>query len=246
MWVLTCVEKTCYILVKNNVFLGMVFMKKRDITVDTNIIQSLYQIMVVGMDSTTPVMQNYTQEQLNSLKKLAKNLDKYCIHITPTVEKEILKYAKKNPGIIAFMQSVLKIPKAKQYDNSPILKEHILGLQKEYLKADIYLSDSTHKPQQALLTEVKNGANDADDSLIIAENSVLYGYPFFTLNEKHLISMAEAQDRCKPYRSKAVLDKNRRYLKQVPHKHSVIRKNLKAQHSTTFRIGRVFDKELFE
>ena len=220
-------------------------MKKRNITVDTNVIQCLYILMEGKSDVQFNVIKTYTAEQINALTKLIKNLDKYCIHITPKVELELLEYAKSNPSIMHFIRSVLKVPMAKQYSKSPVLREHILSLQKEYLKEDIYLSDRTHKAQSALTSEMKNGRADAGDALIVAENSVLYGYPFFTLNEKHLISMNESQDKQKAYRSRAILDKNRRYLKRVPHAHKIVRKNLKAQHATTFRIGRVFDKELY-
>ncbi len=218
--------------------------QKRNITVDTNIVQLLYRLMGYGEDCQT-IMDNYNQEQLNTLRKLIKNLDNYSIHITPQVEKELKKCEEKYTGIMYFAYSILGIPKAKEYKKGSFVDGHIKALQQEYLKEDIYINDSTHKPQSALTSEIKNGQADTADSLIIAENSVLYGYPFFTLNEKHLVSMRETDNKRKPYRSIAILDKNRRYLKNVPHKHSVVRKNLKAQHATTFRVARVFDKELY-
>ncbi len=221
---------------------GMV--QKRNITVDTNVVQSLYRLMGNGGDSDV-IMANYSLEQVNSLKKLIKNLCDYTIHITPQVEKELKKCEEKYAGIMEFARTVLGIPKAKEYKAGSFIDEHIRALQQEYLREDIHINDSTRKLQSALTSETKNGEVDTADSLIIAENSVLYGYPFFTLNEKHLISMRETEDKRKAYRSRAILDKNRRYLKQVPHKHSVVRKNLKAQHATTYRIVRVFDKELY-
>lgn len=217
-------------------------MKKRNITVDTNVIQCLYLLNSGNADN---IIKDYSGEQINVLNKLLKNLDKYCIHITPKVEAEIKEYAKFNPGIVVFVEGVLKIKKAKPYSKNPLLKQHILNLQQEYLKEDILLKDTTRKPQSALISEKKKGQVDNSDSLIVAENSVLYGYPLFTLNDKHLISMNEASDKHKSYRSMAILKKNEVYLKKVPHAHKIVRKNLKAQHSTTFRISRVFDSELY-
>ena len=220
-------------------------MKKKVISLDTNVVQSLYLFMSLGEKAAIRKMNGYTEEQFNMIRKLIKNLDKYELRVTPTVFAEVEKATSKYPDIVKFIKTNLHISKPKDYSKSPLIKKHIEALRDEYIKSDIYLGDNTHTPQQARSFEVKNGKVDYTDALIIAENNVLFGCPFFTLNEKHLVGMNEADNKQKPLRSRAILNKNKKYLKLVPHKFTQIRKNLKRPHATTYRISRVFDKELF-
>ena len=102
------------------------------------------------------------------------------------------------------------------------------------LEKDILLNDSTREPQSAVEIEYKDGLPSRADAHIIAENNVLNGHPFFTLNEKHLICMKSSDKPNKPQRSLAILKKNEKLLNSR-YLHKVVKKNLKSLTSTTFK-----------
>ena len=138
--------------------------------------------------------------------------------------------------------SEIKIPKNYKDDND--FTRNIIGLQKEYLKKDVPLPDSTRNLQQAICGETKNGTPDYADSLIIAEKNTITGLPLFTLNEQHLVCINEANDKTYPYRSYAIIEKNKRYLKTTNINYKTIKANLQKEHATTYKLVRIFDKNL--
>ena len=220
--------------------------EKRNISVDMNIIQVLYRLMGTDKKAIERVENSYTKKEIDKIKMLIASLDMYKIHITPQVERELeAAEATRFPGIVQFARKTLGIAKPKDYSKSKLLSEHIRCLQEEYLKKDVLLRDTTKDPQSAVRTEIKDGKEDSADSLIIAENAILYGYPLFTLNDKHLVSMNEADNKHRPYRSQAILAKNKKYLRKVPADKAVVRKNLRSQHATTYSVSKLFEEELY-
>jgi len=56
--------------------------------------------------------------------------------------------------------------------------------------------------------------------------------------------MNEAQNKTHPYRSYAIINKNQKYLKTANINYKTIKSNLKKSNATTYKISRVFDKNL--
>lgn len=205
-------------------------------TLDTNVVQTLY-IMLNRPDRVAAIEKNKTTTEIICLRQTAKKLmqGKKEFYITPQVMKEIEMTENKYPGITNFARNNFLM----NITTSPQLIQTIIDLEDEYLKEDIYLNDSTRAPQSAIyLEDKKDGLPNRADAHIVAENNVVNGYPLFTLNEKHLITIEYSDKPNKPQRSAAILNKNQGYLKS--HQlHKVAKKNLKKSTSTTFKVKNI-------
>lgn len=218
-------------------------MTKKEVVFDTNVIQALFMILH-EKNGVENLEKCYNTNQIMSLLKLSKNLDKYTVYVTAQIFNEVKMCESKHPGIIKFMATNCKIKIPYNYRDDNDFTRHIVGLQKEYLEKDIPLPDSTRNMQQAICGETKKGVPNYADPLIIAEKNIITGLPFFTLNEQHLVCMNEADNKTFPYRSYAIIFKNSKYLKSKNIDYKTIKANLKKEHATTYRLARVFDKDL--
>ena len=202
-------------------------------TCDTNTVQSLF-IIICRPDKLKNLEKVNNPANMMELYETAKKIKSRgtkSLYVTPYVMKEIEACESKLPGIIDFTRNNFLM----RVTTSEKLIETIVELEDKYLEKDILLNDSTRDPQSAVEIEYKDGLPSRADAHIIAENNVLYGYPFFTLNEKHLICMKSSDKPNKPQRSLAILKKNAELLasRQL---HKVAKKNLKSLTSTTFKV----------
>lgn len=198
---------------------------------DTNVVQSLF-ILKHRPDKVPYLEMHYSPQYVQEMHFLSKTLQRRTnLFVTPEVMKEIEKCESKLPGIVDFTRKYFHI----NVTTSQRMIDSIVELAEEYLKEDIYLSDGTRVAQSALIKEMKNGELDAADAHIVSGNNVVNGYPFFSLNEKHLITMQNSCRPNKPLRSFAVLKKNKYYLNKIG-LHKVTRANLKKNTATTFRV----------
>ena len=218
---------------------------EKSIVIDTNIVQALY--MILNLEDGVQRLQegNYTQDQINVLIKLSKNMHRFKFYVTTQIMKEVMLCEKKLPGIVEFTYKNCKIKIPKELDMPYKFVTPIRELQAEYLKKDIMLRDRTTKPQQAISEETKKGVKNYSDSLIVAEKNVLHGLPMFTLNEQHLITMNEAKKQSIPYRSRAILYKNKLYLKCAKIDDAKIKTNIGKETATTYKINQIFQAEYF-
>ena len=176
-------------------------------------------------------------EEVNKLLNHGYEDVKFCT--TPQVISEVLAYAniKHDYAIMDFLAELCKVPIPRTTTGKVKYAELIVDLMEEYTKLDIALSDDTRALQSAVASEPKQGVENSDDALIVAQNVVLNGGPLVTKNEKHLIEMKDVKLR-NNLRSEAILDKNKAFLKShktvIPNK--TVRMHLKDKKSTTFRI----------
>ena len=212
----------------------------RNVVLDTNVIQALYMILKLK-DGVDRLRKGYNEEQINSLIKLSKNLNRFNFYVTTQIYREVELCEVKYPGILKFMSNICKIQIPNEFNQE--IFTHISNLQKEYLKKDILLRDKTRAAQRAIDSEFKDGVENFADSLIVSEKNVITGFPMFTLNEQHLICMNEAKKKNYPYRSNAILFKNKKYVKDNLIKETKIKTNISKQTATTFKINRIFDDE---
>ena len=214
----------------------------KKVVLDTNVIQALYMILNLD-DGVERLRKGYNEEQINSLIKLSKNLSRFNFYVTAQIFKEVNYCEMKYPGIIDFMSKICKIEIPNDYSKNSRILKHVLSLQKEYLKKDIYLRDRTRAAQQAIGSEMKDGVENYADSLIVSQKNVISGYPMFTLNEQHLVCMNEAKRKTHPYRSKAILFKNKKYIEDNKIEDAKIKANIEKETATTYKINRIFDDE---
>ena len=205
-------------------------------TCDTNVVQSLYIILnrpdkIPSLEkSYSPV---YMMKLFNQAKKMQSSKQKN-LYVSPYVMKEIELCEKKYPGIVQFTRDNFLM----KTTTSQHMIDIIVELTDRYLEEDIELNDSTRALQSAVQGEYKNGLLSRGDAQAVAENNVLYGQPFFSLNEKHLICMIESDKPNKPRRSKAILKKNEELVAEG-RLHKVPKRNLKKLTATTFKVKHI-------
>ncbi|MFQ6724297.1 MAG: hypothetical protein ACLRFE_03070 [Clostridia bacterium] len=214
----------------------------KNIVIDTNVIQALYMILYID-DGIARLRKQYNDEEINTLIKVSKNLTRFKLYITTQIYKEVVLCEVKYPGILKFVSKNCKICQPSNYDKNIKYNNHITNLQKEYLKKDIILRDKTHNHQQAISSETKNGIENLADSLIVSEKNVISGLPMYTLNEQHLICMNEAKKKSVPYRSRAILFKNKKYIKETQIEDASIKANISKETATTFKVSKIFHSD---
>ena len=208
-----------------------------DKTCDTNVVQSLY-ILLHRPDKCAVLDRTYKTLDRMNLHKLAEQIargTKVNLYVTPMVMKEVEECEAKYPGIVQFAREHFKIKAV----TSPHLIQVILELEEEYLKQDVTLNDSTRQPLSAIEEEIKDGMPSRADAHIVAENTVLYGQPLFSLNEKHLICYKMSRKPNSPQRSSVILKKNQLVLERGARIHKMAKKNLKKITSTTFKVKNI-------
>lgn len=217
------------------------------ITLDTNMIGYLYLLSSqenVSIDEFLHAKKDLTREQLHILKMIVEcDFEGFQFYTTPQIIREVVACAKlkKDDGIVKFLEKICKIRIPQGREAKENYARVIVSLMQEYLRKDIPLNDETRALQSAVATEIKQGEENFADAKIVAENTILNGCPLVTRNEKHLVSMPVK--RRNNFRSLAILDKNKRFFQSnattLPN-HRITR-NLKNEHSTTFRINDIFE-----
>lgn len=201
---------------------------------DTNIVQSLF-IMINRPDKYDSMVKNASPQDMIELhikaKKIRNGTAKQELYVTPLVMHEVENCESKYPGIVQFARENFMM----RTTTSRKLIESIIELEDVYLTEDEPLNDDTRGLHSAVLIETKNGVPSRADAHILAENNVLNGFPFFTLNEKHLICVKHSNKPNRPHRSYIILKKNREFL-ESHHLHKVAKKNLKKNTATTFKV----------
>lgn len=201
-------------------------------TCDTNTVQSLF-IMLHRPDKLSSLENNNTITDIIELRQKANKIKQHKkdLYVTPQIMREIEMCESKLPGIVDFTRNNFLM----RVTTSPRLIKTIIDLEDELLKKDYLLNDSTREPQSAVQVEYKDGLPSRADAHIVAENNVLNGQPLFTLNEKHLITIANYRKPSSPQRSVAILNKNKIFVETYP-LHKVAKKNLKKLTATTFKV----------
>ena len=207
--------------------------KKAKFTIDTNVLQSLFVLQHGTAFDIIKLRRQYNDSVIDGLKFLIDNIDEIEFYVTAHIALEIAQCDKKHPGIIEYMKKNCKLKKVKESD-----EEYIAGLKEKYLEEDILLPDATRQLQSAISTEIKDHETSDADANIVAENNICNGNPFITLNEKHFIIINQAQKSNYPYRSKAILQKNKEFLDENPRVPKETKANLKKETATTFRSRR--------
>lgn len=159
------------------------------------------------------------------------------------------------------------------YSSIDQLSQSVNTIKEKYLEKNILLSDNTSAPQSAVAHEIKkyslyeemkklnkpsytadvfeeefeqNGSvifRNFGDALVVTESNMFKGIPILTLNEKHLIKIAECSPklRRKDLRSYFILKKNKEIVDSNMVEHKKIRANLKRKNSTTISIKNLLD-----
>ena len=153
--------------------------------------------------------------------------------------EEIEECERKLPGIVKFTANNFKMKIPFKYDKKNLEKCAMIdSLTRLYLTENFHLSDTTRGEVSAMVPEMKNDEPNVADAFIVAYDSIVYGLPVITLNEKHMISMGEAVQKNNRFRSIGILLDNNEFFEnnefRLP---NYAKANVRKQTSTTFKVN---------